>query len=387
MVIVAHASAQSSLAIVYTGGMVIIIYGTVGEYVKLLPVMRQLGNSRCISINVNMQPKQMAGLFIDTCYPRPTQSLLNGYKGKDISTIPQMIVWVNKLCIKLFGLRRLVKHWSKKEPTILIVHGDTIITPMAALFARLLYRVPVGHIEAGYRSGNWREPFPEEIDRILADKLAQVNYAVGATTIGNLQASGAKGRIVDTVSNTIVDSLQLARTSPLKPLDSGIQLPKKYVLVSIHRSEAISKESVMKELLRTLNSAASAKQPIVWLDHAPTMAKIDQFSLTYLLDHEYITRIPKLPYFQFIAVTSRALAVVTDSGGLQEESYILGIPCLIHRRANEKPSMGTLSNFDVTVLKDFMKQPEKFRQSRPKPKSSPTKIIIEDLQTHGFIQK
>jgi len=365
--------------------MIVVIYGTIGEYTKVLPLIKRLGSSQCISINVNMQPKQTGELFATGDVPPPTISVLNGFRGDDINTIPRMAVWFFGFIFQLFRLRKTIRAAAKKEPSFFIVHGDTIIAPIAGFFAKHLYRMPVGHIEAGYRSGNWRDPFPEELDRILIDKIADVNYAVGEDTIVNLRSPKTKGRIVDTKENTIVDALLLAKAAKLQP--KNLKLPKKYMLVSIHRAELITVEQKMRELIEAIS--ANKSTPIVWLDHAPTQAKITQFGLNELLAKPHITRVPKLPYFPFIGLVTGSSAILTDSGGLQEEAYLLQIPTLIHRTFGEKQKahMGTLSKLQKKILLDFLKNYKNYPNKSTQPKDSPVDIIIDDLKAHGYLSK
>ncbi len=366
--------------------MVIVLYGTIGEYIKLYPLLERLGSRDSYTINLNMQPEQMRELFRMSQVPQPNKSILNGHAGEDINTTFKMLIWVFQLLYELTKLRKKIRTIAKAEKTTLIVHGDTIIAPIGAFFGRFIYRLPIAHIEAGYRSGNWRRPFPEEIDRIITDHLATVNYAVGEETIKHLRPPKTKSRIVDTQHNTIVDALTAARQKSAKKTKLSFTLPPNYVLVSMHRSENIGQKDKMTELVRALNHYAKKGQSIIWLDHAPTKERLKAYELDDWLRTPNIRRIPKQPYFQFVRLISEASAIITDSGGLQEEAYILGIPCLIHREINEKMEMGILSYLKENVLREFLATFESIPHTPHTKNISPTHIIIEDLKDYGFIK-
>jgi UDP-N-acetylglucosamine 2-epimerase (non-hydrolysing) len=293
--------------------------------------------------------------------------------------------WAAETTLSLLRRRsRLRQQLSSRGKPFLLVHGDTMTTVFGALAGRVL-RVPVGHVEAGLRSGDWRDPFPEEIDRRLAAKLVQVNYAPGQTAIANLVRERVRGEIVDTKQNTVRDALGRA-------LDAGvpsIELPSEpFGLVSIHRFELIEREQLMRPLLAVLREH-SRNQPLLFIDHSTTQAVIDRNPGLQSLFDDRFRRIPRQPYLQFVALMRQADFLVSDSGGTQEESAILGLPCLIHRAVSERQSGldGTvvLSGLNLEVVREFLADPRRWRTDVIEPNLGPSKVIVDDLARRGVI--
>jgi UDP-N-acetylglucosamine 2-epimerase (non-hydrolysing) len=251
-------------------------------------------------------------------------------------------------------------------------------TVLGAIIGRSL-RVPVAHIEGGLRSYDFRNPFPEEVNRRLATSLARVHYAPGAWAAGNL----GDRDVVDTGSNTIRDALALVPdaespfTHPSPP----------YGVVSLHRYELLNNAPLLKETLTTL--AASARQvPLVFVDHSVTRAAIARQRLDGVFDGERFVRIDRLRFFDYIRAERRSAFVITDSGGSQEECYYLDLPCLVHRaRTERREGLGEnalLSQLRTDVLREFLAEPSRYRRRTQPPNASPSDVIVADLERRGF---
>lgn len=251
-------------------------------------------------------------------------------------------------------------------------------TVLGAAIGRTL-GVTVAHIEAGLRSFDVRHPFPEELNRRLASALAGIHYAPGAWAAANLR----RGEVVDTASNTIRDSLELAADRPPPfGLPGG-----RFGIVSLHRFELLNSRRLLRETLDVLADAAGAA-PMLFVEHPVTVAAVDRFGLAGVFDEARFVRIPRLRFFDFVAVLRRSAFVVTDSGGSQEECYYLDLPCLVHRVRTERPQgLGeniVLSGMHADVLRDFLADPSRFRRRAPLPPESPSEVIVEDLARRGF---
>jgi UDP-N-acetylglucosamine 2-epimerase (non-hydrolysing) len=252
-------------------------------------------------------------------------------------------------------------------------------TSIGAFFARLGF-AQLAHIEAGMRSGNWRNPFPEELSRRFVAKLSHVNYAPGEIASQNLKSS--KGLTINTHFNTVVDALEIARAK------SSNNKSRNFGLVSLHRSELYESEFKLTEIISAL-SEHSVSHPLIFIDHPVTAQKITEYGLDELLSTGNIERIPKLNYWSFISLLGEASYVVTDSGGLQQECSITGQPCLVHRLVTESfEGVGEnilLSELDINVVKSFLASTETFECDGLKPSVSPTSIILEDFASRGLI--
>ncbi len=369
--------------------MVIIVYGTTGELIKLIPLIDRLKRSKkCYCVAFVQQEEQLKKFF--AAYPqvpRPDLWLVRGYKDKDLDKFFQMPIWLLKARIAFAkNKKRIVAAAdNNKEKNIVLVHGDTVTTVFGGYVARKL-GFKLGHIEAGLRSFNIRHPFPEELDRMIVSKMARVHFAPGETPASNLKKVGAKGEIINTGINTVYDSIKFA--SEQKPAVNLGKLPAKYGVVSIHRNELLVNKKVFIQTIKTL-AEYSKKRHLVFLQHPITLARIEALGISHYLKDNF-TYVPKLDYFSFMKLLHGADFVVTDSGGLQEECTYLNIPCFVHRKATErmeglKEGIVQLSYYDDAKLRKFLDNPDALRQSHPVKPQSPTSIITDYLKENKYI--
>lgn len=372
--------------------MIVVVYGTTGELIKLISLVKEIPADQQIRVNTNQQPGQLAQLMKDADLPEPQYTLTNGRKGHDLERKIDILLWAVRLGVqtmkKTGGIRKQLKGTPGKHAVM--VHGDTVTTVYGALLAKLL-RLPIVHVEAGMRSHDWRNPFPEEIDRRIVGKMAQYHFAPGDTPVGDLKKEKAKGKIIDTVRNTVLDSLRYAQKAPATRRGFGkLDTKKPYVVISIHRNELMANPRALRELLESIQDHAKRDDlQMVFLDHPITKERITQLGYDDLLKGRNIIRLPKLSYYRFIQLASKCKYTITDSGGLQEESAFLGIPCLVHRMATEREDglgkTAELSYYDKERVEAFLENPDKYIGSKEGDEVQPTKIILDKLTKDGFI--
>lgn len=234
------------------------------------------------------------------------------------------------------------------------------------------------------RSGDWRDPFPEELDRLIAARLAQTHFAPGAQAAANLRAMKVCGEIVDTGANTISDALKLV---PPSSLDIGMP-HEPFGLVSLHRSELLSRPNALRAILDSLREA-SRSTPILFVDHPVTAAAIAAHDLGSLFDERF-RRVPRRRYFSFIALLKASAFLVTDSGGSQQECAQLGHPCLVHRAVTEHSDglngCVVLSRMDLDVVRRFLEAPVASAGSSIDDQMAPTDIIVGHLERRGHLK-
>ncbi|HEX2112410.1 MAG TPA: UDP-N-acetylglucosamine 2-epimerase [Gaiellaceae bacterium] len=269
---------------------------------------------------------------------------------------------------------------SQPGRPLVLVHGDTMTTVLGAAAGRAL-RATVAHIEAGLRSFDWAHPFPEELHRRVASRLALIHYAPGAWAASNVR----RGTVVDTGSNTIRDSLEMCpRSHEIR--DAALEPP--FGIVSLHRFELLNNRRLLAETLRVLAEHAR-RLPLLFVDHPVTAAAVRRFGLGSSFDDAGFVRLPRVAFFQFVALMKRSHFMVTDSGGSQEESFYLNLPCLVHRKRTERrEGLGenvVLSRFDADVMRNFLENPERFRRRTSLPAASPSDVIVADLAARGFL--
>lgn len=222
----------------------------------------------------------------------------------------------------------------ERKPDLVLVYGDVNSTLAAALVCSKL-NIRLGHVEAGLRSGD--RAMPEEINRLVTDQLSDLLFTPSEDADANLQREGIASAKIYRVGNVMIDSL--VRLLPAARECPANGFPEKYVLVTLHRPSNVDDGVVLKEILYSLLAIADELQ-VVFPAHPRTQQRITSLGL-----HTGRLRLlPPLPYVEFLALQCRATAVITDSGGIQEETTYLGIPCLTVRDSTERPvtvSIGT----------------------------------------------
>ncbi len=212
-----------------------------------------------------------------------------------------------------------------------LVAGDVNSTLAAALAAAKL-GVAVIHLEAGLRSGDWS--MPEEINRVLTDRLSDLLLCPSADVVGNLVAEGIPGDRIEVIGNTMIDSLfrlEHAATERRAVERLGLE-PGKFVLVTLHRPMLVDDMELLSATLDVLGSVDKSLR-VVFPVHPRTHATLDgRRPLACSIE-----LLAPLDYLDFICLTRAARLVVTDSGGVQEETSALGVPCLTYRTSTERP--------------------------------------------------
>jgi UDP-N-acetylglucosamine 2-epimerase (non-hydrolysing) len=234
----------------------------------------------------------------------------------------------------------------ERKPDIVLVYGDVNSTVAAALVCAKL-GIRVGHVEAGLRS--FDRTMPEEINRLVTDQLADVLYTPSEDGDINLQREGIPAEKIFRVGNVMIDSL--VKLLPVAQRQSKNGLPERYALVTLHRPANVDDSAALKGVLQSLLEV-NRDLSVIFPAHPRTRQRISDFGL----NAEQLQLLDPLPYVDFLALQSRATVVITDSGGIQEETTYLGIPCLTLRENTERPvtvSLGT----NVLVGRD----PDKLR--------------------------
>ena len=217
-----------------------------------------------------------------------------------------------------------------------VVVGDVNST-LATTLAAVKLGIPVAHVEAGLRS--FDRTMPEEINRVLTDSVADLLLVSEPAGIENLRREGHAPESIYLTGNVMIDTL-MRQLSKAKARDTLLQFnlkPVQYGVVTLHRPANVDAPETLSRLLDVLRTT-SAELPLVFPVHPRTKQRIERFGLAEKLDAaSRIVQLPPLGYLDFLCLTSQARVIVTDSGGLQEESTALGIPCLTARPNTERP--------------------------------------------------
>jgi UDP-N-acetylglucosamine 2-epimerase (non-hydrolysing) len=217
-----------------------------------------------------------------------------------------------------------------RRPDLVLVYGDVNSTIAAALVCSKL-RIEVGHVEAGLRSGD--RSMPEEINRLLTDQISSLLFTPSADADENLAREGIPAAKIHLVGNVMIDTL--VRLLPCAEKQFPADVPSPYALVTLHRPSNVDDYAWLGELLKML-ADLSAHLPIIFPVHPRTRQRMQALD-AIVKDNDRLRLMDPLPYLEFLALQRRAALVITDSGGIQEETTFLGIPCLTVRENTERP--------------------------------------------------
>ncbi|NNC58056.1 MAG: UDP-N-acetylglucosamine 2-epimerase (non-hydrolyzing) [Woeseiaceae bacterium] len=260
--------------------------------------------------------------FRDLALPAPAHNLGVGSGSHAEQTAGVMLAY-EKLCLN-------------SRPDWIVVVGDVNSTVACAMVGSKLW-IPVVHLEAGLRSGDRR--MPEEINRLVTDAIADVLWTPSADADENLDREGIPGSKIDLIGNIMIDSFELLRDrieGSAARRELGL-IDSKYALLTLHRPSNVDEAETLTAIIDALEVIAG-KIRLVFVSHPRTMKNLDEFGLTERLTGiTNIDLLEPLPYIDFMNIVTGAQLVITDSGGLQEETTYLGIPCLTMRENTERP--------------------------------------------------
>lgn len=299
---------------------ILFVFGTRPEAIKLAPVVRCLKEEPRFEtrVVVTAQHRAMLDQVLATFAIRPDHDLNVMQSGQTLSQSASRII------------AALEPVMQSERPDCVVVQGDTTTTFCGAL-AAFYQSIPVAHVEAGMRTGDVRQPFPEEMNRVLTSRLAALHFAATEWAAENLRREGVPNKNIFVTGNTGIDAVLSVRDSlpPFTP-----DAARKSILVTAHRRESFGEGFVrICRALRRL--AARPGVDIVFPVHPnPNVQSVVK---EHLRDVPNIRLIEPLEYAAFVDLMRRAHILLTDSGGVQEEGPSLGKPVLVMRDKTERP--------------------------------------------------
>jgi len=227
-------------------------------------------------------------------------------------------------------MTRLEPVLLERKPDAVLVYGDVNSTVAAALVCSKL-PIPVVHVEAGLRS--FDRTMPEEINRLLTDQIAEVLFTPSSDADENLRREGITSSKIRLVGNVMIDTLSRLLPESAKHMPTGVG--EQYALVTLHRPTNVDEPASLRQLLRTL-AEMSHRISVLFPVHPRTRQRITDLS-SDIAPNGKLKLLDPLPYLSFLALQQRAAMVITDSGGIQEETTFLKVPCLTVRENTERP--------------------------------------------------
>lgn len=315
-------------------GPLLCVVGARPNYMKMAPLLRAFGADARLPAAVLVHTGQhydfaLSGrLFADLELPLPDVNLEVGSASHAVQTAEVM--------------KRFEPVLLRYAPSCVIVVGDVNSTLACTLVAVKLH-VPVVHVEAGLRS--FDRTMPEEINRILTDQIADLLYTTERSAHANLEREGIAPERVHFVGNLMIDSLHAARKKAIPPLVTlaregvaadAVSAKSGFGVVTMHRPANVDEPQHLAELLDILRQV-SDRLPLVWPIHPRTRANIERLGLGERIQVAPIFCLPPQGYLEMVGLLGSARLVLTDSGGVQEETTSLGVPCLTMRPNTERP--------------------------------------------------
>lgn len=376
-----------------------VVFGTRPEAIKMCPLvneLRKFPEHFDTLVCVTGQHRQLLDSALELFDVKPDYDLNIMKSGQDLTDIN---------CRVLQGMRDI---FNERKPDIVLVHGDTT-TSMAASLAAFYNQIPVGHIEAGLRTGDIYNPWPEEINRQITARIAKYNFAPTQLSCRNLHRESIAGEVFVT-GNTVIDALQTVveklKTNPALEsrtcqnlLISGydtnrLNAGRKMVLVTGHRRENFGDGFIR---ICTAIRELSEKYPdvdFVYPMHVnPNVRKaVGLVFGSKARSYNNLFLIEPLQYFVFVYLMSQSYLVLTDSGGVQEEAPGLGKPVLVMRETTERPEavtagtvilVGTDTDKIIDSVSTLIDNPEAYRRmsnaTNPYGDGKACKRIVEQL--------
>ena len=315
------------------------IVGARPQFIKCAPVSRELRkyfNEIIIHTGQHYDKNMSDSFFKELAIPEPDYNLDIGSASHGKQT-GKMLIEIEKILIAL-------------KPALVLIYGDTNSTIAGALAASKLH-IPVAHVEAGLRSFNRK--MPEEINRIVADKLSKYLFVPTQTAVDNLSKEGQTKGVYD-VGDVMFDSFlfNLNRIKANEVLSKFHLDSNNYILSTVHRPQNTDNPAILKALISTLENL---NELILLPIHPRTRNLMKKFSIT--VNSKNLKLVEPVSYQEMIVLEKYARAIITDSGGVQKEAYFAGVPCIVLRDETEWVEL-VENEWAVLVGDQFEKLPE-----------------------------
>ncbi|GAB4477464.1 MAG: UDP-N-acetylglucosamine 2-epimerase (non-hydrolyzing) [Anaerolineae bacterium] len=340
----------------------LLVFGTRPEAVKMAPVIRALQDAGKIDAVtcVTAQHREMLDQVLDWFHITPDYDLNLMQPNQSLEGLTARA---------LQGISTVI---DEVKPDVVLCQGDTT-TAMVTALAGFYRRIPVGHVEAGLRTHDIYNPFPEEVNRRLISVVTSYHFAPTETARAALLSEGTRPETIYLTGNTVIDALRwtVAQPHPLDALSTaGIPLNRgdeRLILVTAHRRESFGPD--FEAICKALKQIAERNPTVRLIYPVHLNPNVQEPVYRILGDAERVHLIEPLAYPDFAHLMARAYLVITDSGGLQEEAPALGKPVLVMRRTTERPEaveagvarlVGTETAAIVEACEELLHNPEAY---------------------------
>ncbi|MEX2142018.1 MAG: UDP-N-acetylglucosamine 2-epimerase (non-hydrolyzing) [Pirellulales bacterium] len=301
------------------------IAGARPNFMKIAPLVRAFAAGGLapyiIHTGQHYDEKMSQSFFDDLEIPRPQANLEVG-SGSHVFQIAEV-------------MKRLEQEFQAQRPAAVVVVGDVNST-LAATITAVKMEIPVAHVEAGLRS--FDRTMPEEINRVLTDSISHWLFTSEPSGEVNLGREGIPRERIHFVGNVMIDTLltQLPRARAEKPYEGFDVTPRHYAVLTLHRPANVDDRDRLSEILRAV-TVINRDLPVLFVMHPRTQARITDFGLAEDPQFNGYRSLEPVGYRTMLGLNEAARLVITDSGGIQEETTVLGVPCLTIRDNTERP--------------------------------------------------
>lgn len=304
------------------------LFGTRPEAIKMAPLVKALEADPEIQslVCVTAQHREMLDQVLSIFDITPHHDLNLMKHGQTLSEITSRV---------LEGVEAVLK---AERPDLVLVHGDTTTTFAGAL-AAFYQQIPVGHVEAGLRSGNVYSPYPEEMNRMLATRLSAIHFAATDGNVANLVSEKVDTKGIFKTGNTVIDALKMVVKEDYVFQDARLNQisydDKKVILLTAHRRENLGEP--MENIFSAVRTLVETYEDVELIFPIHMNPKVREVAAKHLDHHPRIHVIEPLEYEPFANLMAKAYLIMTDSGGIQEEAPALGKPVVVLRTETERP--------------------------------------------------
>jgi len=360
---------------------IIFFIGTEAEFIKVFPVIVACENKGLDVKIISSGQNDISKSRIWEVLPKQKIDLLLSEEKNIRKSAVGLVKWflqMNKVAWKQvkdeFGQENLFN-------APIVVHGDTVSTVLGARIGKRL-GMRVCHVEAGLRSYNLLNPFPEEIDRLLTSRLAEYHFAPGKEPVKNLKK--VKGQVIDTRYNTIIDSLAISEQMEVRNDAVRKVIAQEYFVFVMHRQENLINTDFFVKCVECVEKLSESIKCVMIL-HTPTKIELEKVGkLDVLEKNSNFILLPRIDYFDFMKVLNCAKFVITDGGSNQEELAYMGKPALIMRKKTERQDgigeNAFLYDGNVEKIIEMEHTYQSWKRTRVVVEESPSEIIANTLR-------
>ncbi len=355
-----------------------VVFGTRPEAIKMAPVVNMLKSASDFEVKtvVTAQHREMLDQVLKLFKIKPDYDLNIMSPGQSLTEIT---------CRVLEGLEPVLK---AETPDLLLVHGDTTTT-FAGGLAAFYQHITVGHVEAGLRTGDKKQPYPEEINRLLTGRIADLHFAPTSAAKENLLKENIPAGTIFTTGNTVIDALHYC----LNDIEVNGRNERRVILVTAHRRESWGQP--LQNIIKALENIIKINPLVNLMIPVHLNPLVRQAFYNAFQSEPRVQLVEPLDYQSMIKAIAESYLVITDSGGIQEEAPSLGKPVLVLREKTERPEavaagtvrlVGTDTERITSAVNSLLNEPEEYlkmsRAVNPYGDGKATKRILDGLYFH-----